>query len=335
MVNLLHVMPSVQVLNDFGIKKHNIAGCTYDKGGDISKASREELCTLSECLVEWCVCHMLNRVMVDAFGISEDRRKSKNKEARVVCDLVTKTVESLKKSKPNMQRLAELQAALREAESVTSNKFRKVVNHAAHRWGSVDRVFGVVLNNWDLIKAVFEKSKNVSSWGLEFKKEEVSQFYYILTRIRAFMTASQGSETFISIGGFFQLFSDLKEPYLVVVSTKPKNALDNLPSKRKTEVECRLRCVEESELPPVFAKKEEEKRYEVVGTAASVAVKVKTMAEDGLFKRFFHRYSAFHAFKANKRCFKKLVKRGTMSDAKVKKTLERACARLLNEAQPE
>lgn len=95
---------------------------------------------------------MMNRVLVDAFGMAEDRRRSKNEEARELCDGLTRTIEAIKKSKHNLQRLAELQAKLHEDGLTHSRKHRKVVNYAAHRWGSINRVFEVVLVNWKLIE---------------------------------------------------------------------------------------------------------------------------------------------------------------------------------------
>lgn len=47
---------------------------------------------------EWCIAHLLNRVIIDAFGICLERGLSKNTVARDVLDMVKRVIESINKS---------------------------------------------------------------------------------------------------------------------------------------------------------------------------------------------------------------------------------------------
>lgn len=47
---------------------------------------------------EWCICHMANCALLEAFGINIDRKKATFKEGREIFDRVTKTIETLNKS---------------------------------------------------------------------------------------------------------------------------------------------------------------------------------------------------------------------------------------------
>ena len=265
----------------------------------------------------------MNRVLVDAFGMSEDRRRSKNREAREVCDQLTRSVEALRKSKPNMQRLAELQEELRIATESKSKRHAKVVNYAAHRWGSIDRLFCVLLANWSLIRVVFQKSSNVEEWDLDERKEEVEHMYYVLAQTKRFMVGAQGVDTLHTVANFMQLFHDMSSPYVPVVKVQKPTVTNSLGQKRKEPaVPQVLRTVVESELSETQQREEEsavkEKRFEVLPTALDpIAAGVKEKVVEGMMSRFFSRYSAFAAFESDKRCFKKLSKRDELTEARV------------------
>jgi hypothetical protein len=47
---------------------------------------------------EWCIAHLLNCALVEAFGICVDKKASKNPECRDILSLVKKVIEGLNKS---------------------------------------------------------------------------------------------------------------------------------------------------------------------------------------------------------------------------------------------
>ena len=86
----------------------------------------------SDGLTEWCLFHMLNRVLVDAFGMSEDRRRAKSLEARELCDEPTRTIEAVRKSKHNTTTRGATKQ-LQEDSCMPRKQNNKVVDYAAHR----------------------------------------------------------------------------------------------------------------------------------------------------------------------------------------------------------
>ena len=81
-----------KVLLQFGLTIENIAGAVTDAGTDIKGALGKVV------KWEWCLPHLLNRVTVDAAGLSMDKMKSKNAEVRELVDSVKKAVEHFNKS---------------------------------------------------------------------------------------------------------------------------------------------------------------------------------------------------------------------------------------------
>lgn len=47
---------------------------------------------------EWCICHLLNLAVIAAFGISVDKKKSKNVQARAIFDKLTSMLGSMRSS---------------------------------------------------------------------------------------------------------------------------------------------------------------------------------------------------------------------------------------------
>ena len=81
-----------KVLQQFGLRMEHIAGAVADAGTDIKGALGKA------CKWEWCLPHLLNRVTVDATGMSMDKKKSKNPLCRELIDSVKKVVEHFNQS---------------------------------------------------------------------------------------------------------------------------------------------------------------------------------------------------------------------------------------------
>jgi hypothetical protein len=68
----------------------HVAGATSDAGPDIRRLCDKKL----PGSWDWCICHLINAALADAFGTSADPQKSKNKECRGVVHTV-KVLENL------------------------------------------------------------------------------------------------------------------------------------------------------------------------------------------------------------------------------------------------
>lgn len=68
-----------------------IAGSTSDSGSDIKR-----LCdTLLPGDWDWCISHLINAALADAFGTHLDKQKSKNKPTREVIMSMRKVIEHM------------------------------------------------------------------------------------------------------------------------------------------------------------------------------------------------------------------------------------------------
>lgn len=82
----------LQVLGEHGISQKDVIGAVTDAGGDV----RRGVGLLWRW--EWCLAHLLNRVMVDGTGMSQAADKSKNKLCRQLLELIKKMVGHFNKS---------------------------------------------------------------------------------------------------------------------------------------------------------------------------------------------------------------------------------------------
>lgn len=81
-------------LQEFGLDWTMVAGATTDSGSEVKFAFMD----IPGVLREWCIPHMLNRAIIDAFGLSLDPKKSKNPDARKPILEVRRIVEHINKS---------------------------------------------------------------------------------------------------------------------------------------------------------------------------------------------------------------------------------------------
>ncbi|CAM9821307.1 unnamed protein product, partial [Sphacelaria rigidula] len=82
-----------EVLSEYDLGESDRFGTVTDAASDVRR-----LCVkVMKVSWEWCMPHMLNRALVEAFGTTVARAASKNTEAREVIDTIKKTVEYLNK----------------------------------------------------------------------------------------------------------------------------------------------------------------------------------------------------------------------------------------------
>ena len=74
----LHALHTQCILQDFGFGQFDIYGATTDSGSDVKACVSAEM----HLQWEWCIPHMVNRCVLEAFGDTEKKKNSKNKEAR-------------------------------------------------------------------------------------------------------------------------------------------------------------------------------------------------------------------------------------------------------------
>ena len=85
------------IFDDFGIKEDYLLAASEDSGSDVKRAM--DIHFETNILREWCISHLINRALVDAFGTCEGKNNSKNPEACAVFDALRNLIEGLNKSK--------------------------------------------------------------------------------------------------------------------------------------------------------------------------------------------------------------------------------------------
>lgn len=82
------------MLKEFGLDWSMVASVVTDSGSDITFA----FSNIPGVLREWCIAHLLNRAIIDAFGLSLSPEKSKNPQARRIVVRVKRVVKHTRKS---------------------------------------------------------------------------------------------------------------------------------------------------------------------------------------------------------------------------------------------
>ncbi|CAB1117212.1 unnamed protein product [Ectocarpus sp. CCAP 1310/34] len=134
------------VLEEYGLDVSLVFSATSDSGSDVKR-----LCdVLLPGLWEWCVCHMINCALVEAFGTHVDSAKSRNPGARKVITMGKKVVEHIPKS-PRAKAIFEQEQVRQYAQCY----HRKLVNAAPQRWSGVTNVLEAVIVNRAAVNAVY------------------------------------------------------------------------------------------------------------------------------------------------------------------------------------
>ncbi|CAB1104439.1 unnamed protein product [Ectocarpus sp. CCAP 1310/34] len=157
------------VLEEYGLDVSLLFSATSDAGSDVKR-----LCdVLLPGLWEWCVCHMINCALVEAFGTHVDPAKSGNPGARKVITTVKKVVEHIRKS-PRAKAIFEEEQVQQYAQCY----HRKLVNAAPQRWSGVTNVLEAVIVNRAAIDGVYTAEGKDSP--LTSLTEEIDELYSII-----------------------------------------------------------------------------------------------------------------------------------------------------------
>ncbi|KAI9907018.1 hypothetical protein PsorP6_003772 [Peronosclerospora sorghi] len=170
------------ILGEFGIRIKDISGSTSDGGSDVKRA----MTSLDDSKPwEWCIPHMTNRAVQDAFGTSLDPKKSKNAAARDLVSAVKSVIEHFNKSSNSQTRLAELQRS-EVGEKVESRKF---VSHAPHRFLSMNKVVRRVLELCTPLTSFYGEKR--TTFPLAEKYGTLTQLYSLLAPAEDVMRDTQ------------------------------------------------------------------------------------------------------------------------------------------------
>ncbi|CAM9895380.1 unnamed protein product [Scytosiphon promiscuus] len=157
------------VLEEYGLDTTLLFSATSDAGSDVKRLCK----VLLPGLWEWCVCHMINCSLVEAFGTHVDPAKSHNPAARKVVMTVKKVVEHIRKS-PRAKVVFEEEQVLQYAQC----SHRKLVNAAPQRWSGVANVMEAVIVNRSAIDGVYTAESKDSP--LTAISNEIDELYSII-----------------------------------------------------------------------------------------------------------------------------------------------------------
>ncbi|CAN0016946.1 unnamed protein product [Scytosiphon promiscuus] len=175
------------VLEEFDLDTTKLFSATSDAGSDVKR-----LCNvLLPGLWEWCICHMINCALVEAFGTHVDPAKSRNPQARKVIMRVKKVVEHIRKS-PRAKAVFQEE----QARQFTQCSHRKLVNAAPQRWSGVANVLEAAIVNLGPIQSVYAAESK--ECPLTAVSKEIVELYSLIKP--AAQVIVQCQQTFVPTG---------------------------------------------------------------------------------------------------------------------------------------
>ncbi len=166
------------VLGEFSLTPDDLLSATTDGGSDIRRLGN----VLLPCEWQWCVPHLLNCALADAFGTSLDPAKSKNPAARAVMLRAKKVVEYVNKSSIAQQSLKEIQ--LRDA-----GKALKLISDVPQRWRSLVDMLERLLSLWNQVRMMY--SANGKPFTLDTDHALLVQLYSLMEPVCTLLTDAQ------------------------------------------------------------------------------------------------------------------------------------------------
>lgn len=181
------------VLLEFGIdREKHVLSATSDSGSDVRRA----LDTSASLLREWCLAHLMNLCLVDAFGMSLNPNKSKNPAARNIVTKVRSLIETVNKS-------GGLKALFDETVFATFGRMLKLKSSPSHRWAAIEDVFERVLILWKSLEESFTKLN--LEFCLSSDRQIVTAFFSLVSAVRKVQQLSQRVRSFVAIEVFAKL----------------------------------------------------------------------------------------------------------------------------------
>lgn len=111
------------VLDEVGLDLTDLCANTADSGPDVKRA----LNVLAERPYVWCNAHLVNCALLESFGVTKEKDKSKNKPVRALFKIMRSTIENVNKSDNTAQLVEE---ARFEFEGTSSkSKIGQAVDH--------------------------------------------------------------------------------------------------------------------------------------------------------------------------------------------------------------
>jgi hypothetical protein len=175
-------------------------------------------------IVEWCLLHLINMALVDAFGADPKKGQQKNAEAQAIITKVQKTLEMANKSDSLMTQYKELFKAKREGPVL------KLTNAPGYQWGATETVMGCLLGSWDILEeaACIVDGKLFQLDSTE--KAVISQFCSVLYPMRRIQELSQKTKKPVALSIYMRLTTEFMHRVLnpalplTIISTIRRNA---------------------------------------------------------------------------------------------------------------
>jgi hypothetical protein len=168
------------VLSEYGLRESDLASTTTDAGSDIKR-----LCSvLLPCPWDWCVSHLLNCVLVEAFGTALRKEQSGNPDVRTVLMRVKKVIEHVNKSDSTKLTLNEIQMEY-------LNSSLSLLSDVPQRWRSTVNCLERVLELFDILRLTY------SQLGVPFDLDEpnlhtlLCELYSLMHPVAALITEAQ------------------------------------------------------------------------------------------------------------------------------------------------
>lgn len=166
------------VLGEFGLSTSDLMSSTTDAGSDIKRLGS----VLLESSWDWCLPHMLNCTLVEAFGSSLDPSTSKNPETRAVLVRAKKVVEFVNKSEPANKMLEEIQLEhVRSALRLTSD--------VPQRWKSSAALLERLLVLWHDVRTMYARKQK--PFLIDPEHALIQELYSLMAPIVELITTSQ------------------------------------------------------------------------------------------------------------------------------------------------
>lgn len=186
------------VLDEFHLKANASENDFLTGSGDSGSDVKRAMDVLLGIMREWCVSHLLHRLLLDGYGASVDKKDSKNLEAREVIEQCRKTVESVNKSE-------DLKLRFNELQKETVQMILKLKNSPVHRWGNIEETFESLLMLWQQLETAFLEQEKLLPIG--DNKQVLLEFYSLLYQVRGVQKLSQKFKEFVAIKVYFKLIA--------------------------------------------------------------------------------------------------------------------------------
>lgn len=190
--DVLHLLCK-RVLAEYGLSLTSIFSSTSDVGSDLKR-----ICTtILPFQWDWCIAHLCNCALVEAFGTTLDSTKSKNPTFRTFLKAVKKIIEHLHESTKMRAKFEDLQLEV--------NGIRlRLLRDMPHRWLGTIRLLTRFLDMWDLLVAHYAREES-EPFPVYMQKKELIEHYSLMKPIEDIIIMAQCSSYTAGIDVFLAL----------------------------------------------------------------------------------------------------------------------------------